>query len=150
MTRIPLEAMGENARNQVIAKLEGNAQAEKKAAVSKYRNKPVTIDGWRFDSTAEGAYYLQLLEEQRAGLVEYFMLQVSVKLKNGKRYIPDFLVFRTDGSVEWVDVKGKETDTFKQKEAQFQTDYPVTLKKVYREDIPATYLKTAAELRDLQ
>lgn len=41
--------------------------------------------------------------------------QVPVKLPGGTKYVVDFLVFKRDGSWEFVEVKGKPTDVWKLK-----------------------------------
>lgn len=61
---------------------------------SKYRNKPVTIDGIRFVSKMEGRRYEQLRDLQKGGAIRNLRLQTQYKLiVNGVlicRYRPDF------------------------------------------------------------
>lgn len=91
---------------------------------SKYGNKKVTIDGHTFDSKKEANYYLYLLSEQQADRVTMFLMQAPIALPGGVKYVIDFVVFRADGSVEWVDVKGMRTDVYKLKKRQVETLYP--------------------------
>lgn len=149
MTRISIAALGPRAREQVCAKLDGAAVKEKKAAELKYRNKKVEIDGFTFDSTAEGAFYLWQVYRQRAGEIRSFMRQVSVPLNCKKRMVFDFVVVHLDGQHDWIDVKGKETQAFKIKAASFEQETGLKVQLVRREDIPQQYLKTATELRGL-
>lgn len=87
--------------------------------MSKYKNKKVVVDGVKFDSKHEAEYYLylkRLKEEGRIkdfGLQHKFELQPSFK-KYGKThraitYTVDFAIYHNNGDVEYVDVKGMET-----------------------------------------
>lgn len=100
---------------------------------SKYRNKRVTFsDGRTYDSISEARYALQLESDKRAGFILGFMEQVSIPVAPGTRYRPDFVVFRhadatkPEGGlvVRWIDVKGKETPTFKVKRKVVESRYP--------------------------
>ena len=87
--------------------------------MSKYKNKKVVVDGVKFDSKHEAEYYLylkRLKEEDKIkdfGLQHKFELQPSFK-KYGKThraitYTVDFAIYHNNGDVEYVDVKGMET-----------------------------------------
>lgn len=91
---------------------------------SKYGNKKTVINGLTFDSKKEANYYLYLLSEQQADRVTMFLRQVPIELTAGVKYIVDFVVFRADGSVEWIDVKGMRTDMYKLKKRQVEELYP--------------------------
>lgn len=93
----------------------------------KYGNKKVTIDGYTFDSKKEANYYLQLLVRQRADEVSMFLRQVPIDLPGGVKYVIDFVVFRTDGTVEWVDVKGMKTAMYQLKKKQVEALYPIEI-----------------------
>ena len=112
------------------------------------------IDGIVFDSQTEAEYYLYLKEELKQNRIEKFemqeefILQEKFLLVEGKRidesnkdfkkiqkanpgcttraikYIADFVVHYTDGSVKVIDVKGKKTVDFKIKEKMFNYRYP--------------------------
>ena len=94
---------------------------------AKYNNKKVTIHGHTFDSKKEANYYLYLLSEQQADRVTMFLMQAPIALPGGVKYIVDFVVFRADGSVEWIDVKGMRTDMYKLKKRQVEELYPLTI-----------------------
>lgn len=91
---------------------------------SKYGNKKVEINGHKFDSKKEANYYLYLLSEQQADRVTMFLMQVPIALTASVKYIVDFQVFRADGTVEWIDVKGMRTDMYKLKKRQVEEMYP--------------------------
>jgi hypothetical protein len=81
--------------------------------IGKYGNKKVVIDGITFDSIKEGEYYKSLVILQRAGEIKQFQRQVVYKLAvkgvHICKYIADFVVWKKDGTVEVVDVKGAHT-----------------------------------------
>ena len=90
------------------------------------------FEGQLYDSKLEMAY-AQRLEAMRGAAVLHYRVkdvvrQVSVKLEvNGIlicRYIMDFVVTYGDGRIEWVEVKGFETDVWKLKAALFRAIYP--------------------------
>lgn len=78
----------------------------------KYRAQPVIIDGIRFASKAEGAYYMLIRHsQQKVTLQEHFEIVPAFR-PNGKRYsarkyTPDFCMYDDDNHlVKVVDVKG--------------------------------------------
>lgn len=103
-----------------IARISASEYREQasKPAKRKYRNEPVVIDGIRFDSKREGAYYAELKIREKAGEVasverqKTFILQINNVLVG--TYRADF-VFYDNGQKRWrtVDVKGFETKEFK-------------------------------------
>lgn len=101
-----------------------------KPAKNKYKAIPVTDGPNRFASTKEHRYYRELLIRQRIGEVKYFLRQVGIHLNCGSRYVVDFQVFLADGSVEYVDVKGMETQVFKLKKRMVESEYPIIIKVV--------------------
>lgn len=105
---------------------------------SKYGNKKVEQDGHKFDSIAEMKYYNQLKWLKQAKQIKGFKLQPRYLLqegfkKNGKTfrkidYVADFEVYKLDGAVEVIDVKGAPlTETFKIKRKLFEKKYQHSL-----------------------
>jgi hypothetical protein len=100
---------------------------------NKYGARKVTVDGITFDSIAESKYYQQLKWLKQAKQIKDFKLQPKYLLqegfkKNGKTfraitYKADFEVYKLDGSVEIVDVKGKITKEFAIKLKLFERKY---------------------------
>lgn len=107
--------------------------------MNKYKNKKIEVDGIGFDSLLEAKYYKYLLEQQKKGHVGSFitqpryLLQESFK-KNGKHYrkieyVADFEVTLSDGTVEFIDIKGRVLPVFAIKQKLFERLYPdMTLK----------------------
>jgi hypothetical protein len=87
----------------------------------KYRNKPVVIDGIRFDSKAEGNYYLALKDREAKGEVGGVELQKRFPILGPKgelvcTYVADFAFWdHREDRFRIVDVKGVETKEFKLK-----------------------------------
>ena len=67
-------------------------------------------DGKKFPSLLEKRYYEQLKLRQKAGEVVFFLRQVPFDLP-GMKYVTDFQIFLADGTVEFVDTKGKLSET---------------------------------------
>lgn len=93
----------------------------------KFNAKPTARDGQRFDSKKEAAYYDQLMLRKQAGEVLFWLRQVPFHLPGGVRYVVDFQVFRVDGEVEFVDVKGVRTESYRAKKRMVEALYPVTI-----------------------
>lgn len=90
-----------------------------------------TRDGIRFDSKKEADYYDELKLRKRAGDVIQFLRQVPFFLPGGVKYVCDFLVFLTDGNVEFVDVKGMRLPEYKTKKKMVEALYkPITITEV--------------------
>jgi hypothetical protein len=87
-------------------------------------------EGIKFPSMLERNYYDQLKLRQNAGDVLFFLRQPSFDLPGKVRYVADFLVFLPDGTVEFVDTKGKDTPISIAKRKMVEDLYPITLKIV--------------------
>ena len=109
---------------------------------SKYNAKKVEIDGIKFDSKAEGEYYLHLKQQVTERQILGFERQKRMLLQEGFIvegvkgkirpifYVVDFIVTENDGTLTYVDVKGMETDVFKLKKKLFMKRYNTALLKV--------------------
>ena len=119
------------------AKTMGRLQSGGSPPYSKYRNKKVKINGRRFDSMAEGNYYIELLQLRKLGVVTHFLRQVPIELSEhtSDKYRLDFLVFYADGKIDYVDVKGVETKEFKLKKSLIEGLYPFKIKLVKSQSI---------------
>jgi len=128
-------AMPDSIRNKVEAQGMGTSRelaTRPEPKANKYHNHPTTVGGIRFDSKKEARYYEQLLIRQRTGEVSYFLMQVPIRLPGGSKYVVDFLVFFTDptSAPEYVDVKGKKTETFRVKKREIEHQYPIKIRCV--------------------
>jgi hypothetical protein len=109
---------------------------------SKYNTKKVEIDGIKFDSKAEGDYYLHLKQQVSERQILGFERQKRMLLQEGFSvegvkgkirpifYVIDFIITENDGTLTYVDVKGMETDVFKLKKKLFMKRYNTALLKV--------------------
>ena len=96
----------------------------------KYKAKPTNVDGIRFDSKKEAAYYQMLKLRQKAGEVVFFLRQIPIHLPGNTKYVVDFQEFHSDGTVHFIDVKGMETAMFKLKKKMVEDLYPITIEVV--------------------
>lgn len=102
--------------------------------MSKYHNDKVVADGIRFDSKKERDFYCGLKMLQQSGEVEDIRCQVTYELQpkfkhNGEtvraiKYIADFVVTNSDGSVDVFDVKGFKTKEYLLKKKMLLYKYP--------------------------
>lgn len=98
----------------------------------KFHAKPTEVDEKRFDSKLEARYYHTLKLRQQVGEVLFFLRQVSFDLPGGVRYVCDFQVFLADGTVEFIDTKGRDTQMSINKRKQVEELFPVEIKIVTR------------------
>lgn len=87
-------------------------------------------DGKKFPSRLERRYYDQLKIRQASGEVVFFLCQVPFELGGGVKYVCDFQVFLSDGTVEFVDTKGRDTTLSIAKRKIVEDLYPVEIKIV--------------------
>ena len=102
--------------------------------MSKFKSKRTIIDNINFDSKLEAAYYSHLKILQRIGEVKFWLLQVPFLIPGGKKYLCDFLVFYTDGSYKFIDVKGIETQLFKLKKSIIEELYCIKINIIKKGD----------------
>ena len=96
----------------------------------KFHAKPVESEGIKFSSKKEAAYYQKLKELQKSGEVLFFLRQIPFYLSDNKsKYVCDFLVFSTNGEVEFIDCKGFKTETYKLKKRLVEAQYPITIEE---------------------
>lgn len=88
------------------------------------------LDNIRFDSKLEANYYSRLKLLQKAGEVLFFLRQTPFHLDGGTKLVIDFTVFYSNGDIEFVDVKGVETEAFKIKRREVEAKYPIKIKIV--------------------
>lgn len=97
---------------------------------NKYGNTVVHVDGIRFDSKREARYYERLKLRVLAGEVSYFLRQVPIHLPGGTKLVIDFQEHHADGSVHYVDTKGRETAAFRIKQREVHHHYPFRIELV--------------------
>ncbi len=101
----------------------------------KYRAQRTEYDGINFASKLEAEFYKRLCLWKRAGEVIVFLRQPAFHLSGGVIYRADFQVFWRSGDVEFIDVKGVETDAFKRTKKQVEDLYaPIKIKVVKKND----------------
>lgn len=96
----------------------------------KFRAKSVIDDSHHFPSKLEHRYYQQLLLRQKAGEVLFFLRQVPFHLPGGVKMIIDYQEFLSDGSVRFVEVKGRETPLYIAKKKMVEEIYPVIIEVI--------------------
>ena len=89
----------------------------KKTKSSKFNNVKSEIDGYKFDSKKESEFYGSLKIKKQAGLIKDFKMQVPYNIVVNNihiaNYFLDFEVENNDGTIEYIDIKGKDKKTNK-------------------------------------
>jgi Protein of unknown function (DUF1064) len=89
-------------------------------------------DGIKFPSRLERDYYEQLKVRQKSGEVLFFLRQPVFDLPGKTKYLADFAVYLCDGTVEFIDTKGRDTPISILKRKQVEEIYPIEIKIVTR------------------
>jgi hypothetical protein len=87
-------------------------------------------DGIKFRSRLERAYYDQLLLRQKSGEVLFFLMEVPFALPGNTKHLIDFQIFLADGTVEFVECKGKDLPMGILKRKQVEDLYPIEIKVI--------------------
>lgn len=96
---------------------------------SKYHAKKTSLDGFKFDSLAEADMY-QILKLDPEVL--HIDVHPKLSLTSGVTLKVDFLVWKENGTAEAIEVKGFETEDFKNKRKLFDQFHPLAPLKVFR------------------
>jgi len=97
----------------------------------KYNAVRTELDGIKFSSKKEAKYYLELKLRKSAGDVLFFLMQVPFRLPGGVKYVCDFAVFKSNGEVDFIDVKGFRTAMYSLKRKMVEEIYaPVKIVEV--------------------
>ena len=115
---------------EIISNAEYRNQKRPGAVRHKFGAVRCERDGKKFPSKLERRYYDQLKIRQQNGEVLFFLCQVPFDLPGNIKYWCDFEVFFTDGSVEFVDTKGRDTPVSINKRKQVEDLYPIQIKIV--------------------
>jgi len=96
----------------------------------KFKAQRTELDGIKFASKKEAKYYQDLKLLQQVGEVVFFLRQPRFDLPGGTKYYADFLVFWSNGTASFVDVKGHRTKSYIRAKKQVEALYPVTIEEV--------------------
>lgn len=100
----------------------------------KYGNRRVEVDGIKFDSQHEAAFYQDLMLRVRAGELKTVCRQVKFDLPGGIVYIADFVTIRPDMTIEGVyDAKSpatKQNRTYINKKKQMKACWGIEIREV--------------------
>jgi len=93
----------------------------------KFFAKPTEYDGVKYHSKKEAKYAHRLNLLKKSGEIIFYLRQVPVDLPGGVKYRVDFVEFREDGTVHFIDVKGFDTPTGKMKRKMTEDLYPIKI-----------------------
>lgn len=104
---------------------------------SKWSNEAaVSSNGYRFDSKIERDTYEYLRTLQEAGEIDLILRQTRIDLSPDHRMRIDFLVFWDDGSVQFLDAKGRATDAWKAKKDIAEDRHGIRIDTITRDGLP--------------
>lgn len=107
-----------------------NQKMPLKAARHKFGAVRCERDGIKFPSLLERRYYDALKVRQAQGEVIFFLCQTPFHLPGNIKYLCDFQVFLADGTIEFVDTKGRDTPVSINKRKTVEALYPIEIKVV--------------------
>ncbi len=97
---------------------------------SKYGANKVEVEGIMFDSKKEADYYSELKLRLIAKDIKGFCRQTEFILAPNLRYKADFIIFNNDGTSEIIDVKGMQTQVYKDKKKVFEDKFDLKIMEV--------------------
>lgn len=100
------------------------------ARTHKFDARGTTVDGFRFPSKAEAAYYTWSKYALMIGVLKLSLRQVPFHLPGNVICRVDFMEIRADGEVTFIDVKGYVTPAFRRNWKQVRQLYGVEIKAV--------------------
>lgn len=113
-----------------------NLSANIKKLNNKFHAQITEADGIKFVSKKEAAQFRELQARQHAGEIKFFLLQVPFLLPGvddrGKRtrHYLDFMAIRTDGQIEYIEVKGCDLPVGKMKRRQVEEIYGINIEVI--------------------
>lgn len=102
----------------------------KKTMKSKYSAQITTVDGIKFSSKLEAAFYRKLKIMKEHGDIKYFLRQVPFHLPGGVKYVVDFMIITENNQIRYIDVKGFDTPMSKAKRKIVEDLYPINIEIV--------------------
>jgi len=96
---------------------------------SKFNSQITEVDKIKFRSKKEANYYQVLKARVHLKEVSYFLRQVPIHLPGNTKYVVDFIEFWTNGTIHFIDVKGKKTPAYIRSKKQVEALYPIVIEE---------------------
>ena len=97
---------------------------------SKYNAEKRTVDNIKFASKKEAAYYQKLVMLQKMKKIRYFLMQIPFRLQGGTKHLVDFMIVKLDGTLDYVEVKGRDLAMGKMKRKMTEDMYNIRIRVV--------------------
>ena len=103
---------------------------------NKHHAQMTEADGIKFGSKKEARIFRELQARQHNGEIKFFLLQVPFllpgKTDSGRRFkhYLDFMAIRTDGQIEYIEVKGRDLPVGKMKRRQTEELYGINIEVI--------------------
>lgn len=129
---LPAGPIRDQAARQIAAQMARETPPEPETRRNKYgakRTEYKSLLGFTriYDSMAEARYAASLDADVKIGLVRYWLPQVPFPLPGGVKYVADFMVIQTLGSIQFIDVKGRDTQASINKRKQVKALFGVDI-----------------------
>jgi len=98
--------------------------------VSKYRAERTFVNGIPYHSKREAAFAVKLNILRTVGKIKFYLRQVGFDLPGNVRHFVDFLVFYSDGTYKFIEVKGRDLPLGKMKRKQVESLYNLKIEVV--------------------
>ena len=95
---------------------------------NKFSNQITVVDGIKFRSKKEATYYQKLRMLWDMKKISYFLMQVPFCLPGGVKHFLDFMIVNKDGTIEYVEVKGRDLPMGKAKRKMVEDIYKITIR----------------------
>lgn len=96
----------------------------------KFNAKITEYGGHKYASKKEALYAQGLDFRIKAGDVIFCLRQIPIRLPGNVKYVVDFVEFHADGTVHFVDVKGKRTSEYITKKKIVEAQYPIIIEEM--------------------
>jgi hypothetical protein len=100
------------------------------AKPSKYHSIITEADGIKFQSKKEARVYRELCCRVHAGEVKFFLMQVPFRLAGGYVHRLDFMLIKTDGTIEYLEAKGRDLPMGKMKRKMVEAEYGIFIEVI--------------------
>ena len=107
--------------------MKGQPVPETKPKPSKYHAVMEECQGIKFQSKKEARVYRELCCRIKAGEIKFFLMQVPFRLAGGYKHLLDFLIVKTDGSIEYLEAKGRDLPMGKMKRKMVEAEYKIKI-----------------------
>ena len=110
-----------------IAEMSKSLCLNQEPTTNKFQAIITEADGIKFHSKKEARVFRELQARQHMRELRFFLMQVPFRLPGNTKHFLDFMAIRTDGGIEYIEVKGRDLPLGKLKRKQVEELYNITI-----------------------